>query len=244
MGEFDDIRAQLEAQFGKPGEPTTPANHDENKISAAAARAADGSIKSLATPVRRGLLLTVALGIPLVAALFTPRVDLSLISMSRMVLLLTLHTGVLVAASWSGMRAFTRLESGPSKANGLVALAVGSLMLTLALGPAHMDHPSSLMGVADDFAGRALLCFIMGGIVGFLPLVAARVLDRGDQPWLGKGALLGGVGAGVAGNLYLFLHCPIVWPSHIFTGHITVLGFYLVLVLGFDALDSRAQKTS
>ncbi len=107
-----------------------------------------------------------------------------------------------------------------------VALAlVGPVLLAL-LPPAHHAHPISLIGAGPNMVPIALGCLGFGVFIGVLPFLVTRLVDRGER-WMGDGLFAAAMMGGVAGNLALVLHCPVVWTSHQLLGHATVGLVYL-----------------
>ena len=80
------------------------------------------------------------------------------------------------------------------------------------------EHPESFEGRGADFWPRASACLLFGTLTS-LPLLAALVLaDRRERRPAGSLAFAAAA-AGLAGNLTLLLHCPLVARGHLLVGH-------------------------
>ncbi len=114
-----------------------------------------------------------------------------------------------------------------------LAAGIAALMLSASLPAAHGAHPASLHGLGLELFGRASACFAFGTAFGCITWIVLRVFDR--QKGLGRrlqgGGLGAAAGAGLAGSIALYLHCPITHPQHLWAGHVTVMLPFVLLGL-------------
>jgi len=204
-----------------------------------------GRLRSLSTPARLLVCVLVLACTALAVVFLLRRSDLGAYPALRMVVSLLL----LVAFAVATIRFFLRplQQRGPHIAwAGAWALLGLALPVVLALLPeAHglvHEHPASFEGRGDDFWPRAAACLLFG-VVTALPLAGLLLLvDRRDDVALGRAALVAGV-AGLAGNLVLLLHCPLVARGHLVAGHATVGVAFLVLLLPLVLFRIRKDVT-
>ena len=101
------------------------------------------------------------------------------------------------------------------------------------------EHPESFEGRGADFWPRAWRCLAFGTVTA-LPLLAVLLMtDRRDRIGTARGVLAAAT-AGLAGNLLLMLHCPLVDRAHLVAGHAGV-GVVFLLVLGIALRLARAR---
>lgn len=178
-------------------------------------------LRSMATTFRLALALVVMIAIPGVVLALAPRPDLGVYPGLRLVVDFVLYAipGLLavVAALWPLYR------NEPIRARAITVIAsVVAALLVASLPAAHADHAASLAGAGDDFAKRALGCFIYGSICALPAFAALRLLGR-EGARVGSTALVIGVAAALCGSAAVFLHCPIAHASHRWAGHVAVL---------------------
>jgi hypothetical protein len=187
--------------------------------SVAAEQGTAAKMRELATPWRIALAVAVAVVVPLVVLVVTPRPDLSVLPRGRFALDVFLYAlpaiAALAVALWPMQRAIS-LET-----RSLVALCgVLAAACVAALPPIHAAHPASL--VTDHFGGRAFACLAFGTIAALPAFVVLRMLAR-EGTRVGIKASVLGLAAALSGSAAVFLHCPIVHPAHLWAGHVTVL---------------------
>lgn len=186
-------------------------------------------LRSRTTPVRTAL----ALCIPAMAAIVywatRRRVDWDVYPQTRMLV----EIGVLVVTLWLVARAELRPLQHAAKPVARASTAILAFLVPIAiamLAPAHTSHAASLEGTGADFWPRAMACLGFGLSIGLPTLIVARLLERhpGGSPTL----LLMACGlGGLAGNLTLLVHCPIVHWSHLLVGHASIGLVLLPLLL-------------
>lgn len=188
-------------------------------VEASMAPRATDRLRTLSTRTRASLAAGLALAIIAAMALAFRRVDFAVYPGWRLAGELTVHLASALAAGWLVLRPLHL----PASTAGLQGLLVGAaLVLPLALGAlpaAHLDHPASLAGTGDDFARRAVACFLYGAAWTAPLLLVLRKSDR--LPSRGT-ALAAAAAAGVMANMALLLHCPLTHPAHLLAGHATV----------------------
>lgn len=179
------------------------------------------------TSVRVGLAAIVAAIVPALSLVLQPRPDLAVYPPARLLLDVLLFAIPAALALWISLRPLHR-RALPSWSSVAAVGAAALAMLVLVLLPeAHRDHVASLQGRGEDFGALARACFVMGVACGIPALVWLRLSSRDA----GRRAITGALAAtaALAGGLAVFLHCPIVAPSHLLAGHATVLVPYLLL---------------
>lgn len=179
----------------------------------------------------RWLAAGLALLLPVVVLLATPRPDLAAYPLGRLVLDLALWLTGLVLAISVVLRPFWRPE--PSRGI-LAAIAFGAIALTLLvtlLPAADVHHQASLQGTGSDFFSRALACLGFGTAVAAPAVLWFWLLHRNPERQAAWPVFVAIAGACV-GGLALALHCPIISPLHLVTGHFGVVLGLSVLGLG------------
>jgi len=196
-------------------------------------------LRQLATPVRFGLATLVLAMVALAAVYLTPRIDLAVYPLGRMLMIVAAYVAVaLVGLAWA-VRPLHR--AGPRRVVlAAVVLAGGLLPWVVALLPRVAAlHPASVEGVGAEFLPRAGACFLFGTVLALPILAAAWGVDRGGHRGRWRG-WLAAIAAGIGGNLVLQLHCPIIHLDHLIVGHATValvlpVAYGLLLALAFRA---------
>lgn len=182
--------------------------------------------RSLSTPVRVVFGLAAILAVPLAAVLIAPRADVALhpVFFGAVAATAVLLIAVLGPTS---LRGYQR----PPMVRGLFG-AVVALALAWPLVVAFLPHLSSSHWVSGDTVFHGINCFSTGLVMAAIPLVALRLLDRGEHRSLSRVALAA-AGAGLAAVLSLELMCSVITRAHVLGAHATVLfvvfGGYLLL---------------
>lgn len=181
-------------------------------------------LRSRSTRARIALAVAAAALLGLAVLLLAPRADLEALPGG----VYGLGLAALLAALLMVVVGFLHpLQRRPlSRVRLLIAACVAlALPALLVLGaPLHHDaahHPESFADEGAAFAPRALRCFVFGVLLGAVVLVLLRLLDRSDGLSWPRLLLLAGA-AGLAGNVVLALHCPLVGAGHLLAGHATV----------------------
>ena len=171
---------------------------------------------------RLSLVAAAAAAVVVASFAFTPRGDLAGYPAAHMFATLTLLGLLTVAAGWRLLRP---LHLPPLPVwTGRALLAVGVLApVALALVP--IDHQGAAAGQGADFAIACGRCMGFGAALG-APVLVLALLARRARIDGASVAALGGVVAGLTGNLALHLHCPVSEPLHVILGH----GILLVLL--------------
>lgn len=190
-----------------------------------------GRLRSLSTRRRVGFGIATLAALALVVGILVPRSDLDAYPTG---LLAASAAALVVLAILSTLALLRPLQLRPLSARRAVLLACAALGLpaVLAWPQAHdlvHAHPESFLGTGDDFLPRAFGCFCWGTVTA-LPFVALLLaLDRRERrPW--RDLVLFAAAGGLAGNLTLLLHCPLVASEHLYAGHATVSLGYLALL--------------
>ncbi len=199
----------------------------------AAERGWRDSVRSLPVAVRVVAALAVALVVPLMVLLFSPRSDLGVYPARRMILALVLLGTPALIALWLTMRPLFRPRLPRWVTVLVVAAAVGFTALVSGLPEAHELHEASMHGAGDHFVRLAATCLAWGLIWGAPVLLAFRLVSQ--KPWLGVSAY---AASGLTGVIALQLHCPMVGPAHLLGGHFTVVLVFLGII-GVLALVRR-----
>ena len=153
-------------------------------------------------------------------AVATPRSELGSYPLGRMIAVL----GLLVLLTAAATRRLLRpLHLPPPSVASSRALLAGGLItpFVVALLPLQ-DHVGGPAGEGKSFAFACFKCLGFGGATGALVLALAFMMRRAQVDGAAVAALAG-VAAGLAGNLALQLHCPIVDPTHLVLGHALLL---------------------
>ena len=200
-----------------------------------------GRLRALPTPWRVGLGIAVLVALALAIGVFAPRSDLADYPVGLLSAAVIALAGGAILSTLLLLRPL-QLRPVSARRVALLAFAGFGIPAVLAWPQAHdlvHAHPESFLGTGDDFAKHALGCFAFG-LVTALPFVALLLaLDRRERrPW--RDVALCAAAGGLAGNLTLLLHCPLVAREHLYAGHATVgLGFLALLV----ALAARRRSS-
>lgn len=206
-----------------------------------AERSFRGRVRGLPTSVRI-LVAGAALAVPAAfAAVRLLRPDLDTYPIARF----AFSVAACATLALAGAAIFLRpLQLRRLRARTRLVLTAAALLLpaALAVAPAAhaplASHPESFADRGDAFLGAAARCLLFGSVFA-APLLFALVLaDRRDRAGPGRILLAAGAG-GLAGNLALMLHCPLVSPSHLLAGHATVPALLALVLTGVAALSGR-----
>jgi len=212
----------------------------EVEAALAAERGPRAWLRSRGTALRLVMGIIVALGVPLAVGVATLRADIGVYPVVRFALLGSALVLTLAAAMWVALRPLHRPPLSRSLSSLLGIAAMAAVAIAATLPAAHLLHPSSLLGAGDDFARLAWGCFVFGAIVGVPVALVGRVLGRGGPSWLGS-PIMAPLAGGIAGNLALHLHCPIVARQHLIAGHASVVVPFL-LVFAVVAISWRRAR--
>lgn len=162
--------------------------------------------------------------------IFRSRPDLAVYPMDRLLMLSALFSLVLLGNLWVAYHPLHRPPLAPWVAPAIMMIAIVATWIPVLLGQAHSDHPASLEGAGEDFAARALACFVWGVVIS-LPLMVALWLGSRGKWTLGRLSPSVWVTSGIFAVLALQVHCPIVHGGHLVAGHFSVLLAMLLLAL-------------
>lgn len=199
-------------------------------------------LRSRPTSVRLVVAVAAAALVLLFGGLVIGRPDLAVYPGGRLLLDVVLVVGALGAALWVGLRPLHRPASPPGLVLGAIAVVVLAALAGPLLPVAHQAHPASLAGVGADFVPRATACFFVGSALA-LPVLAVLAMLARRSRTLGLPSALAVVGAGVVGAGAVFLHCPLVGPSHLLAGHSTVVALFLAIA-GVTTLLARRRRAA
>ncbi len=177
-------------------------------------------LRALRTGQRLALVLALVLLLALLVAATTPRADLGQLALTPMMATLGVLTAATALAAWRLLRPLHAPPPHPWASRAL--LVVGVLTpCVLAFVPGHQGAGAAV-GEGAAFMASCGKCLGFGGVLG-LPVLLLALWARRAQTDGAAVAALGGVAAGLAGNVTLQLHCPITEPLHVLVGHATLL---------------------
>lgn len=192
-------------------------------------------LRSRPTGTRIGLGLGLAIALVAFNLVGSPRPDLAVYPVVRMVVEVGLFAALIgYAVRLSLPELQSRLTPAQTR---LVLVGVAAIVPIVAafLPAAHDAHPSIWEGAGDDFVPRAVACFGYGMAMGLPVLVVLRFLERGEhRAWIG--AALAATAGGLVAQLSLHLHCAIAYPPHLIAGHVTVTVVMLAAYIGLSRL--------
>ncbi|MEQ8278723.1 MAG: hypothetical protein RMA76_29495 [Deltaproteobacteria bacterium] len=196
-----------------------------------------GWLKSRPTWVHKLIAGLTVVGATLFGVVFLRRPDLDAYPVLRMTVSIGAIAAVLfVSLGWS-LRPMHKRALPPW---AVAAMAVGAVALSFGLAitpthyapdPAHLPHGAEWV--------HALRCLYFGALVGLPVYVVGRLLDRTRDP---SRAVLAAGAAGLTGQLVLLLHCPISDPTHLVTGHASVVAVFLALVWFVVRVERRIRR--
>jgi hypothetical protein len=191
-----------------------------------------GRLLSLPTPVRVGAGLVVLALTALAVGLAMRRSDFAAYPAPLMAVSLALLAAFALLSTRVFLWPLHAREPSRLAAGGWLLLGLGFPVLLAMLPEAHglvHEHPESFEGRGADFWPRAAGCLVFG-MATSLPLLALLLLaDRRERRSAARLAFAAAA-AGLAGNLMLLLHCPLVAREHLLVGHVGV-GFVVLLLL-------------
>lgn len=233
--ELVDDEAALARALGDEAEPT-PTEMDSMltsvKLSVRQEVGPRAYVRSRSTNVRRALAGGALAGVAAFVAIASPRGDLATMGKLRLVAAMTLYSGLAFAAMHVALRPLTK-PSGPDGPGRLLVVAGLATATGFALAP--LASGESLTATGMSFAPMVASCFGFGTVFALPLLVLGWALDRGGY-LVGSRLLLAGAAAGLAGNLFLELHCDVQLPAHLLMGHVTVVVALLGAGLGLSLL--------
>lgn len=232
-GDIDACRAMLPATMlrGEPADAQIASLRGRIDADQAGDAGIGGKLRALRTSHRILVLMTVVAVVTAVAVLTTPRPDLAHYPPMRMALTLALLVGVTGAAAWRLLRP---LHAPPPRVWSSRALLVIGVLTPCVLALVPIHHTGAAAGEGVAFAAACGKCLGFGGVLGLPVLLLAFWARRARIDGAGAAAL-GGVAAGLTGNLTLQVHCPITESTHLLMGHAALL-----VVLG--AVAARWQR--
>lgn len=231
--DIDACRAMIPAVMSSPDPRDAQLSALQSRVEAD--RSGDtglgGRLRALSTSRRILLVMTVVVLVTAVAFVTTPRPDLAHYPAARMALSLGLLVAVTGAAAWRLLRPLHLPPPGVWTSRALLVIGVLTPCV-LALVPIH--HPGAPAGEGVAFAAACGKCLGFGAALG-LPVLFLAFWARRARIDGAAVAALGGVAAGLTGNLTLQVHCPITESTHLLLGHAGLL-----VVLG--AVAARWQR--
>ena len=177
------------------------------------------SLRSLRTPYRIGLVIAAVVLVTVASLVTTPRADIAAYPTGRMVLTLALLG---MAAGAAAARLLRPVHAPPPNVWVSRALLVVGVLTPCLLALIPLHHDGAPAGAGSAFVANCGRCLGFGGALG-LPVLLLALWARRTRVDGAAVAVLGGVTAGLAGNLALQVHCPITDPSHLLVGHVTLL---------------------
>ena len=192
-----------------------------------------GRLRSLPTTGRYALSIVTLSAIAAAVLIFARRSDFAVYPVPLFLGSVIALSGLAVAASVALLRPEQRQAMGARRLRLLTAAGL-AVPVVLAMPQAHdlvHLHPESFLGTGDDFIPRAFGCFMYGLITALPFVVLMLLLDRKEARSIRDIVLFAAAG-GLAGNLTLLLHCPLVSRAHLLAGHVPVaLGFLALLLV-------------
>ena len=233
--ELVDDEAALARALGDEDEPATAEMDSILKTVREAVALEVGpraAMRSLSTPVRLALSLAALVGVAAFVAIASPRGDLATMPKLRLLAAMTLYTGLAFASMQVALRPLSK-PAGASRLGRLLVVAGLATAVGFALAPVAAGESLTKTGMM--FGPMVVACFGFGSMFALPLLVLGWALDRGGY-LVGSRLLLAGAAAGLAGNLFLELHCDIQLPAHLLMGHTTVVVALLGAGLGLSLI--------
>ncbi len=192
-------------------------------------------LRSRATTTRLGLAVGAIAALAALVVVASPRADLATASRARLISAMALYGALAFGAMVVALRPLHR-PAPANRAGRLLIVAGLAAAAGFALAPSFAGTP--LFETGDGFAGAAMACFMFGSVLAVPLLLLGWALDRGGY-LVGSRLLLAGAAAGLAGNLFLELHCAIALPAHLMLGHVTVVLALLGAGVGLSLVGRR-----
>jgi hypothetical protein len=186
-------------------------------------------LRSLATWKRVGLVVLAVSLVTVATLLASPRFDLGIYPPERMAVTLVAFAGLAVLAAWRLLRPLHR-PPFPGALGVAICLAAALAPLVAALVPLGSGAGHAPAGEGVAFASHCGRCLLVGAGLGAPVLVAALLARRAAEGGVFV-TVLGGAVAGLAGNLVLQVHCPIVAPAHLVVGHAVLMAPFVIAAL-------------
>jgi predicted anti-sigma-YlaC factor YlaD len=187
-------------------------------------------LRSRATGVRLVISVAVLAAVAGFVAVASPRGDLAEMPKLRLIAAMTIYTGLAFASMRVALRPLSQ-PAAPEKLSRLLIVAGLATAVGFALAPMAHGIPITRLGMA--YGPMVTACFLFGSVFAVPLLVLSWALDRGGY-FIGSRLLLAGAAAGLAGNLFLELHCDIQLPAHLLMGHATVVVALLAVGLALS----------
>jgi Negative regulator of sigma F len=178
------------------------------------------TLRALVTGQRIGMLVAAVVVLGAITAAVTPRMDLASYPKGRMAAVLVLLAVLTTVATVRLLRPL-HLPAPSLMSSRLLLLAGLVTPFVVSIVPLH-DHVGGPAGEGMAFAIGCFKCLGFGGALGLPVLLLAFAMRRATVDGAAIAALAG-VAAGLAGNVTLQLHCPIVDPLHLVIGHALLL---------------------
>jgi hypothetical protein len=215
-----------------PAEIDRLLRHTERRIGAEAGIAAWLESR----PTRLRLAVSV---VPLGFALLSPRADLAVYPLGRLLAVVAGLAALIAVSAWMRLRPAHRAPLPAAAPACVVVAGLAVVGIDCLLPEAHAARAASLAGGGADLVPRAVGCLLAGIGVALPAYVLGGALDRSRAGWLVPSPI-GALFAGLAGYLALHLHCPLVPRAHLATGHLGVLVFFFAVNAALGARRARA----
>jgi len=187
------------------------------------------TLRALSTSRRIALVIGLATTVTLLALVVTPRPDMEIYPAPRLIVSLALLGLLTAAALWRLLRPLH--QPAPAPWTGTVLLVAGVLApVVMALVPLSLVDHGHPAGTGINFTISCCKCLGFGGVLG-LPVLLLATLVRRARVAGAAIVALGGVAAGLTGNLTLQVHCPIIDPLHQLLGHASLLVFLMAIAI-------------
>lgn len=238
LGDADDPLRELEAceQLARRGleaeleEAIADSIRGEITERIAAERGLVATLRALPTSQRLAGIVLASLAVTVLAWLMMPRADMDHYPRGRMLITLGALFGLTVAANLRLLRPL-HLPKPPAWTGAVLLLAGIAAPIVLAVVPlTAFGHEEFAAGEGGAFAVGCFKCLSFGAVLGLPVLLLAGLMRRANVDGAAIVAL-GGVAAGLTGNLTLQVHCPIVDTGHLLLGHASLLFILIAAIL-------------
>lgn len=210
----------LDALLRDPGGPMADADALfaalEQQVEASEKKPA-GWLKSRSTPTRR-LIAFGAFALVAAYAVMSARDDLGSYPIEQLVVSIG---ALLVLLGMSLVLAIRPLHEPALPTWKLGSLAGAAVLATVAL--AFLPGLGETTPAGASLFAMASPCMYMGLALGLPVYAIARIVDRGTR----LAGVLAASAAGLTGNLFLQMHCPIDDPGHGLVGHASVVAIFV-----------------